>query len=799
MCNFARKILPCVLLSVFFTSSAFAIGQSAVITLVFPPGARATGLGEAFVGLADDANATFFNPAGLGQAPLANAWKAYKIGNDVKFTAIASKKKKNFLIKEKIWLGTARGVLEFDGNAWTSYEKYLIQSDNNLYRIAKKYLQIDNEELIDKAVKALKKENGIEEKRTTAIEAYLRKEINDTLLKRKNFTIEQLTDSILDLSKSDRNATRIYVLIADKVDSLKANVMSDEIEKLFKIDDVTFENLVELKVPFSIAVDDSVTALAVDSSEKVWIGTPHGLWRYDGTVWNIFTVAEGLPSNTITSMTIGSEGNVAVGTDLGLGLYADGKWSVINNPLTSAPQPITALAFGRPGEIFMGTAHGLFIKKDSTWISYDSSGGLLNNCVTALLFDSKNKLWIGGINGVSIYDEKSWKRYKFPQSTVSSIVESNENAIWIGTDKGAISYKAGTTKIDKNGKSFETVPEWKTFHSKNALVGNDVHGIAVHGNDVWIATTEAVNEYAFAEKQVLTFYEQLLPAFKIPDLWHVYMTMVWPTEDWGTLGLTVNYINFGINTWTNDLGLEIGRARSWEGVFGLSYGISLMQDFSIGVNIKYVYSALAPGYGPGNEGVGQTFAIDAALLKRNFLVKNLDLGFNLQNMGPNIFYISQQEQDPIPFTLKLGTAYHLVQTPIHNLTFLLDLNREVVKSYPDKPPDPFYTAIYTDLIHDTTQLLDSTKSRFINQLEEVNLNAGLEYWYANFLAIRVGHLFDYIGQRFELDLGLGLKYGNMNVDWSFIYSPEGFMKGIVAQGSNGSRDGQQRLSLLMKF
>src|SRR5271157_5092280 len=105
MCNFARKILPCVLLSVFFTSSAFAIGQSAVITLVFPPGARATGLGEAFVGLADDANATFFNPAGLGQAPLANAWKAYKIGNDVKFTAIASKKKKNFLIKEKIWLG----------------------------------------------------------------------------------------------------------------------------------------------------------------------------------------------------------------------------------------------------------------------------------------------------------------------------------------------------------------------------------------------------------------------------------------------------------------------------------------------------------------------------------------------------------------------------------------------------------------------------------------------------------------------------------------------------------------------
>jgi Predicted periplasmic ligand-binding sensor domain len=799
MRTIARKILPCVLLSVFFTSSAFAIGQSAVITLVFPPGARATGLGEAFVGLADDANATFFNPAGLGQAPLANSWKAYKIGNDEKFFAIASKKKKEFSLKEKIWVGTGKGVSEFDGNAWTSYEKYLIQPDDNLTHIAKKYLPVDNEEIIRKAVKALRKANGIEEKRTMALEAYFRKEISDSLLKQKNFTIEQLADSILDLSNSDRNATKIYVVLTGKIDSVKANVMSDEIEKIVKMKDVTFDNLVELKVPFSIAIDDSVTALAVDSSEKVWIGTPHGLWRYDGTVWNIFTITDGLPSNNITAISIGSEGNVAAGTDMGLGLYAEGKWSAVNNPLASAPQLITAIAFGRPGEIYMGTFHGLVIKKDTSWTTLDSSNGLLSNHITALLFDSQNKLWIGGPNGITIYDEKSWKRYKFPESVVSSIAENNAGTIWIGTNKGAISYKAGKTKVDKSGKNLESPPEWKTFHSKNALVGDNVHGIAIHGNDVWIATTEAINQYAFAEKQVLTFYEQLLPAFKIPDLWHIYMTLVWPTEDWGTLGFTINYINFGINEWTDELGKVIGRARSWEGVFGLSYGISLMQDFSLGLNIKYAYSALAPGYGPGNEGVGQTFAIDAALLKRNFLVKDLDLGFNLQNMGPSIFYISQQEQDPIPFTIKLGTAYHLVQTPIHSVTFLLDLNREVVKNYMDKPPDPFYTAIYTDLIHDTTQLQDTTTTRFMSELEEVNLNAGIEYWYANFLALRIGHLFDYIGKRFELTLGLGLKYGNINFDWSFIHSPEGFMKGIVQEGSNGSRNGQWRASLLMKF
>ena len=45
-----------------------AIGQSAVITLVMPPGARATGTAEAFTGLANDVNAEYFNPAGLARS-----------------------------------------------------------------------------------------------------------------------------------------------------------------------------------------------------------------------------------------------------------------------------------------------------------------------------------------------------------------------------------------------------------------------------------------------------------------------------------------------------------------------------------------------------------------------------------------------------------------------------------------------------------------------------------------------------------------------------------------------------------
>ena len=139
MIFFQKTIVSAALLCLALASGAYPIGQSAVITLVFPPGARATGLGEAFVGLADDASATYFNPAGLGQAPLANAWKAYTIENTPPFTAIAAKRAREFSIKEKIWAGTSRGLMQFDGNSWTTFEKYLIVTDDTPLRVVKKY------------------------------------------------------------------------------------------------------------------------------------------------------------------------------------------------------------------------------------------------------------------------------------------------------------------------------------------------------------------------------------------------------------------------------------------------------------------------------------------------------------------------------------------------------------------------------------------------------------------------------------------------------------------------------------
>lgn len=64
-----KKLFSLLSLCVVFThvSSAFAQGpgSAAALFLLISPGARSAGMGESFVSVADDANATYWNPAGL--------------------------------------------------------------------------------------------------------------------------------------------------------------------------------------------------------------------------------------------------------------------------------------------------------------------------------------------------------------------------------------------------------------------------------------------------------------------------------------------------------------------------------------------------------------------------------------------------------------------------------------------------------------------------------------------------------------------------------------------------------------
>lgn len=72
-----RYVVILVLIVMFgmIAQQSFAVSEAALLFLLISPGARSAGMGESFVGVADDASAVFWNPAGL----------AYQNGRQITF------------------------------------------------------------------------------------------------------------------------------------------------------------------------------------------------------------------------------------------------------------------------------------------------------------------------------------------------------------------------------------------------------------------------------------------------------------------------------------------------------------------------------------------------------------------------------------------------------------------------------------------------------------------------------------------------------------------------------------------
>ncbi|MCP4708295.1 MAG: PorV/PorQ family protein, partial [Planctomycetes bacterium] len=227
--------------------------------------------------------------------------------------------------------------------------------------------------------------------------------------------------------------------------------------------------------------------------------------------------------------------------------------------------------------------------------------------------------------------------------------------------------------------------------------------IETQGDDVWFVTNAGVERYNSAKSQIGMFYEKLLPALNIDDLFHAFCAASFPLQEWGTVGGFVNFISFGEIpiTYENDEGGEPQKFSSWECVAATSYGTKISKRSSFGLNIKFIYSALAPGIsasGEEQDGVAASYAVDLGLLSKNIIFKGLNFGFVMQNIGPAVFYVDQDQSDPIPFTWKFGLSYNIA-SPSHRLIVAADLNREA--TYHDEDhrggATPVYIGAWKDL------------------------------------------------------------------------------------------------------
>jgi hypothetical protein len=414
---------------------------------------------------------------------------------------------------------------------------------------------------------------------------------------------------------------------------------------------------------------------------------------------------------------------------------------------------------------------------------------------TALAVDSSGHVWAAHKGGLSHFTLRKWEQVQFAGNTVNSISVDHKGAIWIATDKGvwrhlpdyatASGRKAelerGTAEEEGSVKSED---EWTHFHSGNGLSSNKVWVVLPQGNDVWFSTANGMEQYKDADYQLVAFYEKLLPVLNIPDLYHLYGGMTIPLNDWGTLGVSVNFVSFGSTVASGDLDADdLVAYNSSEIVGGVSYGTRFPNDWGLGLSIKFFYSDLSSGAAAGEE-EATTFgyAFDIGVLKKNLFIPKLNFALVLANIGPSVYYVDKTIEDPIPLTWRLGLSYEILSMADYKWTVAFDYNREVVIDDDKGDPEPFYIACWKDLFDP-----DDDTNSFLQGV----FNFGTEFIYSNTIALRLGYLYDRMGKRNEVDFGVGVMLSDvLQFDWATIKN---------VGRADGVRDGQMRFGLLFKF
>jgi len=597
-----------------------------------------------------------------------------------------------------------------------------------------------------------------------------------------------------------RDVVRNYIGTDENLDSLtrivKAyNNVSTETEESY---------LVEVRLPWNLVIHDTVTALLYEGrTEKLWVGTNKGLYRFDGKSWKRNPELGDLRINALASQ----GATLWIGTSTGLYSYRNGAFEIKGKVLPS--QNITALAWSDLRNELYVVAKGAGIarlqpKKDSQakdkWNLYTLEDGLIDLEPVALVVDSSGHVWSAHREGLTHFNLRKWEQIRFENNTVRSIAVSPKGALWIGTDKGAwwhmpayATAKGRKAETEAKGEDSQESGEWAHFHTGNGMNSSHVWNLLPQGNDVWFSTAAGMERFNSAESQVAFFYEKLLPILNIPDLYHLFAGATFPASEWGTIGAFVNFISFGQTVVSGETDAQTASTfNSSETVGGVGYGTRLSKNWGLGMNFKFFYSSLSAGASVGQAAATtSSFALDFGLLGKSFFDR-LNVGLVLANVGPNVYYVDKSSDDPIPLAWKFGIAYNLIETVDHRLTLTSDYNRQVIYLDNKGKAQPFYISAWKAWAHpDTENPGDGAGTVLGKSLQEGVLGAGAEYIYANTVALRSGYLYDKIGKRQELHWGLGVMISDvLQVD---IASIQGIGK------LEGVRDGQMRFGMIFRF
>jgi len=268
-----------------------------------------------------------------------------------------------------------------------------------------------------------------------------------------------------------------------------------------------------------------------------------------------------------------------------------------------------------------------------------------------------------------------------------------------------------------------------------------------------------------------------LKGLGVNDVYLGYLSGFYKINKQSAVGLGFSYFNLGSIQMTDNVGAPLGTLNPNEFSICPTYSRILSKNLSLGVGIKYFHSNLAGSYSGGDATRARpanSVAVDIGMQYN----KEISLGGNpaqfafgavISNMGPKISYTNDNRRDFIPTTFRIGPSLTMELDPYNKVTFLVDISKALVPT-PPKFLDSTGTVAEQGWIEGMAKSFYDAPDGFKEEMKELMIGGGVEYWYDNQFAVRAGYFNESKdkGNRRYFTAGVGIRYQTFGLDFAYL-------------------------------
>lgn len=297
-------------------------------------------------------------------------------------------------------------------------------------------------------------------------------------------------------------------------------------------------------------------------------------------------------------------------------------------------------------------------------------------------------------------------------------------------------------------------------------------------------------KFAFIEGTagVYTTYTPWLRKLRVGDMNLFYLGGYYRINDRSTAAASLTYFTLGDIDMTDVEGQKINTLHPNEFAIDATYALKLSDNLSLGATGRYIRSDLTNGQ-TISEGSGNTttqaansLAADIGLYYQQGIDKSQEfaLGLFISNLGAKLSYSNDDnDKEFLPANLRFGGRYTNSIDDYNKISFLLDFNKLLVPTPPYTKDGVTYPSQYANnfteynnigVIQGAIQSFHDAPGGFQEEIHEVQISAGAEYWYAETFAFRAGYFYEHEtkGGRQYATVGFGIRYNYFSGDFAYL-------------------------------